>query len=103
MVLLGVGMYVPYVAVHTTIFERFIALTRERGNVGYLMYLADAAGYFGYVAVMVLRSTFPQGDSFLEFFRLTASALLVTALVTLLGAWFFLRATPNWQIEPPSV
>jgi hypothetical protein len=89
MVLLGVGMYVPYVAVHTTIFERLIALTRERGNIGYLMYLADAAGYFGYVAVMILRSAFPQGGSFLDFFRLTAGALLVIALVTLLGAWFF--------------
>ena len=89
MVLLGVGMYVPYVAVHTTIFERLIALTRERGNIGYLMYLADAAGYFGYVAVMLLRSAFPRGGSFLDFFRLTAGSLLVTALVTLLGAWVF--------------
>jgi hypothetical protein len=89
MVLLGVGMYVPYVAVHTTIFERLIALTRERGNIGYLMYLADAAGYLGYVAVMLMRSAFPQGGSFLDFFRITASALLGTALVTLLGAWVF--------------
>ena len=89
MVLLGVGMYVPYVAVHTTIFERLIALTRERGNIGYLMYLADAAGYFGYVAVMLLRSAFPRGGSFLDFFRLAAGSLLVTALVTLLCAWFF--------------
>jgi hypothetical protein len=30
MVLLGVGMYLPYVAVHTTVFERLIALTREK-------------------------------------------------------------------------
>jgi Family of unknown function (DUF5690) len=47
-VLLGLGMYVPYVAVHTTVFERLVALTRERGNIGFLMYLADSVGYLGY-------------------------------------------------------
>src|SRR5262249_37173962 len=56
MVLLGLGLYLPYVAVQTTLFERLIAMTRERGNIGYLMYLADAFGYLGYVAVMLARN-----------------------------------------------
>jgi hypothetical protein len=89
MVLLGVGMYVPYVAVHTTIFERLIALTRERGNIGYLMYLADAVGYLGYAAVMLARSAFPSKENFLSFFTLFAAGLLVTALVAMLGACVF--------------
>lgn len=37
MVLVGLGLYLPYVVVHTTIFERLIALTRDRGNLGYLI------------------------------------------------------------------
>ena len=48
MVLLGLGCYLPYVAIHTTIFERMIAMTRARGNLGFLMYIADAAGYLAY-------------------------------------------------------
>lgn len=84
MVLLGVGMYVPYVAVHTTIFERFIALTRERGNLGFLMYLADAIGYLGYVGVMLAHGLFPGREHFLDFFVITSSALLLSALVLLL-------------------
>ena len=84
MVLLGVGMYVPYVAVHTTIFERFIALTRERGNLGFLMYLADAIGYLGYVGVMLGRGLFPGREHFLGFFVNTSSALLFSALMLLL-------------------
>ena len=84
MVLLGVGMYVPYVAVHTTIFERFIALTRERGNLGFLMYLADAIGYLGYVGVMLGRGLFPGREHFLGFFVITSSTLLLTALALLL-------------------
>lgn len=49
MVMIGLGLYIPYVAVHTTIFELAIAMTRDRGNIGYLIYLADAFGYLGYV------------------------------------------------------
>lgn len=56
MVALGLGLYLPYVAIHTTVFERFLALTRDRGNVGYLMYLADSFGYLGYVAIMLLKN-----------------------------------------------
>ncbi len=63
MVLVGLGLYLPYVAVHTTIFERLLAMTRERGNVGFLMYLADSIGYLGYVAVMLVRNYGrPGGD-----------------------------------------
>lgn len=40
---------------HTTIFERLIAMTGERGNLGLLMYLADSFGYLGYVGVMLAR------------------------------------------------
>ena len=47
MVISGLGLYLPYVAVHTTIFERLMAMTRDRGNIGYLMYVADAFGYIG--------------------------------------------------------
>jgi len=53
MVLIGLGLYLPYVAVHTTIFERLIAMTGDRGNMGFLMYLADSFGYLGYVTVML--------------------------------------------------
>lgn len=95
MVLLGVGMYVPYVAVHTTLFERLIALTRERGNIGYLMYLADAIGYLGYVGVMLARSAFPSQENFLGFFTLLAAGLLIVAVAGMLGASVFYARRRN--------
>ncbi|MDX1963558.1 MAG: DUF5690 family protein [Pirellulales bacterium] len=55
-VLVGMGLYLPYVAVHTTILERFIALTGERGNLGYLMSIVDAIGYLGYVVVILAKN-----------------------------------------------
>ena len=101
MVLLGVGMYVPYVAVHTTIFERFIALTRERGNLGFLMYLADAIGYLGYVGVMLGRGLFPGREDFHAFFVMTASGLLLSALVLLLvSVAIYFKRLPKVSNEP---
>lgn len=75
MVLLGIGLYLPYVSVHTTIFERFLAMTRDKGNIGFLMYLADSFGYLGYVAVMLTRNYFGTPDHFLEFYLDTCIVL----------------------------
>jgi hypothetical protein len=91
MVLLGLGMYVPYVAVHTTVFERLIALTRDRGNIGYLMYLADAIGYLGYVAVMLARRLWKAEGSFLEFFHTVTLASVVIGILALAGALLAFR------------
>lgn len=55
MVAMGIGLYLPYIAVHATLFERFIALTRDRANLGFLMYLADTAGYLAVCVVMLTR------------------------------------------------
>src|SRR5262249_34572122 len=73
MVFVGLGLYLPYVAIHTTVFERFLAMTRDRGNVGFLMYVADSAGYFGYVASLGLMAIFggrPGEGSALQFFTI---------------------------------
>ena len=92
MVLLGLGMYVPYVAVQTTVFERLVALTRERGNIGFLIYLADAIGYLGYATVMLARSALPRDENFLALFLnvsswLVAVAMGAMALAGVLYAW----------------
>ncbi|MBL8891817.1 MAG: hypothetical protein JNL67_17685 [Planctomycetaceae bacterium] len=62
MVLIGAGLYLPYVAVHTTVFERLIALTRNRGNMGYLMYVVDSLGYLAYVVILLLPKSALLGE-----------------------------------------
>lgn len=89
MVLLGVGLYLPYVMVHTTLFERLIALTRDRGNLGYLMYLADATGYLGYVAVMFGKSWLQPAGGFLPFFSTASGWLAGLAGAAFAGAWWW--------------
>ena len=97
MVLAGLGLYLPYVAMHTTIFERLIAMTRDRGNIGYFMYLADAIGYLGYVAVMLVRATVSVGDDFIGFF-LTASWLVVgLSAICLVLSWMYFASPLRCQ------
>ncbi|MBS0210965.1 MAG: hypothetical protein JSS27_18635 [Planctomycetes bacterium] len=96
MVLIGLGLYLPYVAVHTSIFERLIAMTRDRGNIGFLMYLADSFGYLGYVAVMIGHSAFLSAgggdevkENFLHFFEPACWIISAAGGVCLLVAWIY--------------
>ena len=56
MVLIGLSLYLPYVAVHTTVFERLLAMTRVPGNSGFFLYVVDSVGYLGYVSILLLKS-----------------------------------------------
>jgi len=84
MVLIGLGLYLPYVAFHTTIFERLLAMTRERGNIGFLMYVADSVGYLGYVAVMLLRLVRGGSIGDVDFVRLFELACWLTCGLSLI-------------------
>lgn len=86
-VLIGLGLYLPYVAVHTSIFERFLAMTRERGNIGFLMYVADAIGYLGYVGVMLSRNVGRGPKDFLVFFTSINWLATLASLVLLMLTW----------------
>jgi hypothetical protein len=94
MVLLGQGLYLPYVAVHTTIFERLLAMTRVRGNIGFLLYVADAIGYLGYVAVIIFRnfgSTTEDNLDVLSFFvGLCWWSVILGSLCLILSWCYFL-------------
>lgn len=103
MVLIGLGLYLPYVAVHTTVFERLMAMTGDRGNIGFLMYLADSFGYLGYVAVMLARGAIRTDQNFLEFFLALSAAVTALAVVLLAGCWiYFARRTRKRDINNPN-
>jgi hypothetical protein len=74
MALEGIGLYLPYLVVHTTLFERLIAMTRDRGTIAYLMALADSFGYLGYVGVLLGRNALAPGENFLAFFLTRAGS-----------------------------
>jgi hypothetical protein len=103
MVLVGAGLYLPYVAVHTTLFERLIALTRDRGNIAFLMYIVDSVGYLAYVAVLFIPKSALIGDetansAFYDDFRWycwTATGVSIAACLLALAYFSSLRAEPD--------
>lgn len=92
MVICGVGIYIPYVAYHTAVFERLLAASRHRGNLGFLMYLADSIGYLGYCFVM-LRMSLVGSQAVLPFFLNSLLLAGGISIVALLAAMIYFQRT----------
>lgn len=86
MVMCGIGLYIPYVAFHTTIFERLVAASRRVANLGFLMYLADSLGYLGYAAVIIAKETGHGPADVVAFFQWSLWIVSLSAIAALLGA-----------------
>lgn len=100
MVLVGLGLYLPYIAVHTTLFERLLAMTRERGNIGFLMYVADSSGYVGYVGLMLSRGRLTASADSTEFFITLCWGVAIGSLALLIPAWRSFATHPDLQSSP---
>ncbi|HEV3342233.1 MAG TPA: DUF5690 family protein [Pirellulales bacterium] len=85
----GVGLYVPYVAFHTTVFERLIAASRRPCNLGFLLYFADSVGYLGYALVIVAKTTSGSPANLLPFFLRTSLVVAGLAVGALVVAIFY--------------
>lgn len=104
MVACGIGLYVPYVAYHTTIFERLIAASRRPCNLGFLMYVADAVGYLGYAVVILLKTWLGGSVTVLPFFLWALAIVAGLSIVALLAAMIYFEwALAGERQEEPAV
>ena len=91
MILSGIGIIFPYILFNGVIFDRILAAFREKGNVGFLMYIADAIGYLGSVAVLLWRNFGEADMSWVHFFArlcLAGGGLMATLSVF---SWIYLK------------
>lgn len=56
MTLLGAGLYLAYTPFNGMMFDRLVAASGSVGNAGFLIYVADTAGYAGSVLLLLLRN-----------------------------------------------
>jgi hypothetical protein len=104
MVLLGLGLYLPYVAFHTTVFERMLGMTRERGNIGFLMYIADSIGYLGYVGVMIGKNTVSNPQDVLGLLTTTSwVAVILGGTCLAMSGLYFARKTTASSVMPEMI
>lgn len=62
------GLYMGYVPYNCLYFERMLATFKVQGNVGFVMYIADAFGYLGTVFVLLLKEFVTIKYSWVSFF-----------------------------------
>lgn len=92
MILAGAGLYIAYTPFNAILFDRMIAATREIGTAGFMIYVADACGYVGSVALLLFRNFGTIHLDWLNFFEDVAYATaLLCALGASLSAWHFYR------------
>ena len=68
MVWLGAGLYISYIPYNCFLFDRMISAVGSTANAGFLIYLADSAGYIGSVGILLYRTFASPDISWLEFF-----------------------------------
>ena len=83
----GFGTYLAYIPFNSILFDRMIATFRQVSNVGFLIYLADAFGYLGSVAVLLYKDLFTPELSWVRFFSGASYALAIGGGLAMLGAW----------------
>ncbi|MDP3392758.1 DUF5690 family protein [Sediminibacterium sp.] len=89
MILSTAGLYLAYLPFNCLYFERMISSYEIKGNVGFVMYIADAFGYLGTVIVLLVKEFISIQFSWVFFFSLlfivAAIGGICLVLFTLVG------------------
>ena len=91
MVLLGAGLYLAYTPFNALLFDRFIAASGRAGTAGFLIYVADGAGYASSVALLVARNLTGLNLSWVAFLETISYALAIGGLALTAAAWLYFR------------
>ncbi|WP_246008227.1 DUF5690 family protein [Chitinophaga lutea] len=91
MLLVGLGLYMVYIPFNSILFDRFIAAFRFSGNAGFLIYIADAYGYLGSIAVMVGAGLMAEKVNWLAFYMQLVMIAGVVGIVGTVAAMVYFR------------
>jgi len=83
----GLGLYIAYVLFNSVFFERLLAAFSIAGNVGFLIYVADAWGYLGSITVMLSKELFKLQLNWVSFY---SQLVIVFALIGIVASVFSL-------------
>lgn len=92
MLLTGMGLFLAYIPIQVAVFERMIALFKLKANAGFFIYICDALGYMGSVALLLYKEFFMRDMSWSKvLMRFSYVLTLTCAMLLLLVALFFSR------------
>ena len=91
MIMNGFSMYLGYIAYHTFLYERWIAVFRYKSNIGFLMYIADAFGYMGSSIILFSKSFMSLDLNWLQFFiKISYLTSIVTIVFGIFSLGYFI-------------
>lgn len=108
MLMVGLGLYTAYIPFNCLLFDRMIAAFQFRGNVGFLMYLADSFGYLGSMIVLLGKEVFKLQLHWVSFYSQSVLTLSVFGIIgTIISGIYFIskykRTTIIWSNVQPSL
>lgn len=93
------GLYLGYVPYNCFYFERMLAAYRVPGNVGFLIYIADAFGYLGTVVVLLVKEFVKIRYTWVDFFTgMFYTAAAGGILLVVWGSLLFTKIYRNQQL-----
>lgn len=90
MIGVGLGCYLAYVPFGSMLFDRLIAAAGWVATAGFMIYVTDAFGYVGSVAVTLFKDFGAKDLSWLEFFKIFSYGTSVLCFVCFVFAGFYL-------------
>lgn len=91
MVVSGIGLYSCYVPFNGIFFDRMIATFKINGNVGFLIYIADAFGYLGSILILLYKNFGKADISWLSFFTQALYFLAFIGLAITIYSFHFFK------------
>lgn len=97
----GLGTYLAYVPFGAILFDRTIAATRFAGTAVFAIYLADAFGYTGSLAIQLYKDLLAPQAARLEFFQSISYALAIAGIpLLIISMIYFLAQKPAHATSP---
>ncbi|MBO9200299.1 MULTISPECIES: DUF5690 family protein [Niastella] len=97
MQLAGLGLYMGYIPFNCIYFERLIATFKIAGNVGFLIYIADAWGYLGSMLVMLAKEVAGLQLAWTQFYP--ASVVIFSAIGILTTLYSLIYFNKKYRLK----
>jgi Family of unknown function (DUF5690) len=86
MIIVGAGLYAAYTPFNTVLLDRLVAASGQLATAGFLIYLADAAGYVGSVGLLLAKNFASIQLEWVPFFKLAAYSGSIIGVVGLVAS-----------------
>jgi MFS family permease len=89
MLWIGIGMFLSYISIQTTVFERMIALYKIKANAGFFVYICDSIGYLASVGLLLYKEFFMSNNKWSDVLIRLNLLVAVSGILLMAAAGYF--------------